>query len=58
MMWECFSWYGQSELMAELIVKDIQKRFLAIPFLEGFEEDYGEYFFQQDNAPIHTSRQT
>jgi len=26
--------------------------------LEEFEEEYGEYFFQQDNAPIHTSRQT
>jgi len=30
----------------------------VIPFLEEFEERNGEYFFQQDNAPIHTSRQT
>ena len=29
-----------------------------IPFLEEFEERNGKYFFQQDNAPIHTSRQT
>ena len=30
----------------------------VLPFLEEFEEKYGEYFFQQDNAPIHTSRKT
>ena len=29
-----------------------------ILFLEEFEEENGEYFFQQDNAPIYTSRQT
>jgi transposase len=30
----------------------------VIPFLEEFEERNGEYFFQQDNAPIHMSGQT
>ncbi|GBB84589.1 hypothetical protein RclHR1_11160005 [Rhizophagus clarus] len=29
-----------------------------IPFLEEFEEENGEYLFQQDNATIHTSIQT
>ena len=26
-----------------------------VPFLENFEEENGEYLFQQDNAPIHIS---
>ena len=30
----------------------------VVPFLEKFEEEYGEYLFQQDNAPIHTSIRT
>jgi len=30
----------------------------VVPFLEEFEEENGEYFFQQDNAPIHTSART
>ena len=30
----------------------------VIPFLEQFEEENGEYFFQQDNTPIHTSLRT
>ena len=30
----------------------------VIPFLENFEENNGNYFFQQDNAPIHTSERT
>ncbi|GET63075.1 transposable element Tcb1 transposase [Rhizophagus irregularis DAOM 181602=DAOM 197198] len=29
-----------------------------IPFLESFEEENGDYLFQQDNAPIHTSART
>ena len=29
-----------------------------IPFLEELKEENGEYFFQQDNAPIHTSVKT
>jgi transposase len=30
----------------------------VIPFLESFEEENGDYLFQQDNAPIHTSIRT
>jgi len=64
MMWGCFSWYGMGPLVridgrvnSERYIEEILGYHL-IPFLEEFEEEYGEYFFQQDNAPIHTSRQT
>ena len=29
-----------------------------IPFLKSFEEENGDYLFQQDNAPIHISART
>ena len=29
-----------------------------IPFLEDFEEENGDFLFQQDNTPIHTSART
>src|ERR1044072_8269703 len=41
--------------MAELTVKDTYKLFLPITFLEEFRKENGEYLFQQDNTPIHTS---
>ena len=64
MLWGCFSWYGLGPLVridgrvnSQMYIKDIVSYHL-IPFLEEFEEENGEYFFQQDNARIHTSRQT
>lgn len=64
MMWGCFSWYGMGPLVridgrinSQRYIEEILG-YHVIPFLEIFEEENGEYFFQQDNAPIHTSRQT
>ncbi|GES74188.1 IS630 family transposase [Rhizophagus clarus] len=64
MMWRCFSWYGLGPLVringqvdSERYVQEILG-YHVIPFLEQFEEENGEYFFQQDNAPIHTSLRT
>lgn len=64
MMWGCFSWYGLGPLVridgrvnSERYVEEILG-YHVVPFLEEFEEDYGEYLFQQDNAPIHTSART
>src|SRR5277367_832952 len=64
MMWGCFSWYGLNPLVkidgsinSERYINEILGYHL-IPFLEEYEEDNGECFFQQDNAPIHTSYQT
>lgn len=64
MMWGCFSWYGLGPLVridgrinSERYIEEILGYHL-IPFLEEFEEENGEYLFQQDNATIHTSRQT
>jgi len=64
MMWGCFSWYGLGPLVridgrvnSERYILEILG-YHVIPFLETFEEENGEYFFQQDNAPIHTSAMT
>ncbi|GBC31699.2 IS630 family transposase [Rhizophagus irregularis DAOM 181602=DAOM 197198] len=64
MMWGCFSWYGLGPLVridgrinSERYIEDILG-YHVVPFLEEFEEENGEYFFQQDNAPIHTSART
>ena len=64
MMWGCFSWHKMGPLVridgrinSERYIEEILGYHL-IPFLEEFEEEYGEYFFQQDNASIHTSRKT
>jgi transposase len=64
MMWGCFSWYGLGPLVridsrvdSERYIQEILD-YHVIPFLEQFEEENGEYFFQQDNAPIHTSLRT
>jgi len=64
MMWGCFSWYGLGPLVridgrinSERYINEILG-YHVIPFLEEFEEKNGDYFFQQDNAPIHTSVRT
>ena len=64
MMWGCFSWHGLGPLVridgrinSERYIQEILGHHV-IPYLEEFEEDNGEYFFQQDNAPIHTSART
>lgn len=64
MMWGCFSWYGLGPLVridgkvnSERYINEILGYHL-IPYLEEFEEENGGYFFQQDNAPIHTSVRT
>ncbi len=64
MMWGCFSWHGLGPLVridgrinSERYIEEILG-YHVIPFLEEFEEEYGEYLFQQDNAPIHTSIRT
>jgi hypothetical protein len=64
MMWGCFSWYGLGPLIringwinSERYIEEIL-RYHVIPFLEEFEKENGEYFFQQDNAPIHKSIKT
>ena len=64
MMWECFTWYGLGPLVridrrvnSERYIEEILDSHL-IPFLDEFEEENGEYLFQQDNAPIHTSART
>jgi len=63
-MWGCFSWYGLGPLVriddrinSERYINEILG-YHVIPFLEEFEEKNGDYFFQQDNAPIHTSVRT
>jgi hypothetical protein len=57
----CFSWYGLGPLVridgwinSERYINEILG-YYVIPFLENFEENNGNYFFQQDNALIHTS---
>ena len=64
MMWGCFSWYGLGPLVridgrinSERYIEEILG-YHVVPFLEEFKEKYGEYLFQQDNAPIHTSIRT
>ncbi len=64
MMWGCFSWHGLGPLVridgrinSERYIEEILG-YHVIPFLEEFEEEYGEYLFQQDNAPIHTNIRT
>jgi len=64
MMWGCFSWHGLGPLVridgqvnSERYIQEILG-FHLVPFLEEFEEEFGDYLFQQDNAPIHTSRAT
>jgi len=64
MMWGCFSWFGLGPLVridgrinSERYIEEILG-YHVIPFLENFEEENGEYLFQQDNAPIHTSART
>jgi len=61
MMWGCFSWFELSLLVridsrinSERYIEEILG-YYVIPFLENFEEENGEYLFQQDNASIHTS---
>src|SRR5581483_11071071 len=61
MMWGCFSWHGLGPLVridgrvnSERYIQEILG-YHVVPFLERFEEEIGEYLFQQDNAPIHTS---
>jgi len=60
-MWGCFSWHGLGPLVridgrvnSENYIQEILG-YHVVPFLERFEEEIGEYLFQQDNAPIHTS---
>ena len=55
-------WYGLGPLVR--VDGQINRRYIeeilnyhVIPLLENFEE-IGEYLFQQDNAPIHTSART
>ena len=64
MMWGCFSWFGLGPLVRidgrinnERYIEEILG-YHVVPFLENFEEENGEYLFQQDNAPIHTSART
>lgn len=64
MMWGCFSWFGLGPLVridgrinSQRYIEEILG-YHVIPFLESFEEENGDYLFQQDNAPIHTSIQT
>ena len=61
MMWGCFSWFGLGPLVridgrvnSQRYIEEILG-YHVIPFLESFEEENGDYLFQQDNAPIHTS---
>ena len=63
-MWRYFSWYSLGSLVridgrvnSERYIEEILSYHL-IPFLKKFEENNGEYFFQQDNVPIHTSIRT
>ena len=60
----CFSWFGLGPLVridgrinSERYIEEILG-YHVVPFLENFEEENGEYLFQQDNAPIHTSART
>ena len=64
MMWGCFSWHGLGPLVridgrinSERYIEEILG-YHVVPFLEEFEEEYGEYLFQQDNAPIYVSTRT
>jgi len=64
MMWGCFLWFGLGPLVridgrinSERYIEEILG-YYVIPFLENFEEENGEYLFQQDNASIHTSART
>ncbi len=64
MMWGCFSWFGLGPLIridgrvnSQRYIEEILG-YHVIPFLESFEEENGDYLFQQNNAPIHTSART
>ncbi|GBC22304.1 IS630 family transposase [Rhizophagus irregularis DAOM 181602=DAOM 197198] len=64
MMWGCFTWFGLGPLVridgrvnSQRYIEEILG-YHVIPFLERFEEENGDYLFQQDNAPIHTSART
>jgi len=63
-MWRCFLWYRlgllvriDGQINSKRYIEEILGYYI-IPFLEEFKEEYGEYLFQQDNAPIHISIRT